>query len=99
MNEHERGENIYMTEAEFLRITWPAAFIVRYANGMSERLLAADGVCLMLAADCQDGREAFSARIPPKHPKQQSPGYRHVYFDEVEEIADESGAVVWRPGR
>lgn len=84
-----------MSEADALRIEWPSSFFVRYVDGKTEHLLAPDGVAIMLRSDCPEGRGSLSAQIEPKHPRHRSPGYRCVFFDEIESITSDEGAVLW----
>ena len=88
-----------MSEEDARRIEWPSSFIVRYVDGQTERLLAPDGVRMMPRADCRKDAGAISAQIQPKRPKHRSPGYRQVYFDQVEAITNEDGGSLWPKSR
>ena len=81
---------------QLLSLNWPDAFVVRYRDRTSERLLRNDGVHVTPAADDPDGHGGFIADLPKKHPRNQKQCGRYVSFADLLAIRDENGDVLWR---
>ena len=84
-----------MTEAEFLRIEWPACFVVEFADGRRERFLRGGGVTYVSAEDEPEGRGLLGATMAPTGSGQRSRIGTVLYLDEVKRISSESGLTLW----
>ena len=84
-----------MTEEQFHNIAWPERFIVRYVDGSSEILLRGEGVSYSPASDDPRGLGFIDATVPKKHPQNQKPIGRVVYFDELLSIEAADGTLLW----
>jgi hypothetical protein len=80
---------------ELLALTWPAEFIVEYANGAREKLLRGEGVCVTSPADDPEGYGALSAGLPKNHPNNQKQCGRWVRLSELRAVYSVKGTKLW----
>ncbi|KAA1260953.1 hypothetical protein LF1_34950 [Rubripirellula obstinata] len=80
---------------ELLSLDLPDAFIVRYLDGTSERLLRGNEISVTSPSDDPEGIGGFDALIPKNHPRHQHQGGRYIRYNELDSILDECGSVIY----
>ncbi|MEZ6040060.1 MAG: hypothetical protein R3C20_06115 [Planctomycetaceae bacterium] len=91
-------EELTRLRAEFEQVFWPEEFIVEFTDGQKQVFVSSQGIALDDGIDDEGvGRPTITACWKKKSPSQQ--GFRRIAFfvDEVLEIRDSNGQLLWKP--